>query len=389
MQTINIEFTVSATGCNIIWAWGMTDFGIGIVGGGYMGKAHAVAMSAVAAVFNTKLRPKLKSVAARSIKSAEIYKAKYGFEDAAFNWEQLVLDPKVEAVVIASPQETHRVIAEAALSLGKPVLCEKPLASTLEDARAMVDAAESANVTNMVGFNYIRTPVTQFARQLIDHGEIGDITWFRGMHEEDFLAKPEDPFTWRCEGSANGNMGDLAPHPINAALALIGPIEKVFSDLETVHGYRPGGKVTNDDHASIMCRFSSGVMGHIYSSRIAMGRKMGYAYDIYGTKGAIRFDQEDQNALWLYQSSGNSSVQGFRKILAGPQHPDYESFCLGPGHGTGYQDTIVIEAKDFLNAIEKEKAVWPTFRDGLAVAEVIDAVHRSAKSGSWISVRQI
>ena len=364
----------------------MTEIGIGIVGGGYMGKAHSVAMSAVGAVFNTALRPRLEMIAASSPESAARYRAAFGFRRAASDWQSLVNDPKVEAVVIASPQDTHRAIAEAAMALGKPVLCEKPLSGTLADARAMVKAAEASGVPNMIGFNYIRTPASQFARRLLAEGAIGEPTYFRCEHTEDFLADPSTPFNWRCDGMANGNLGDLAPHPINAALALMGPIARVMADVECVHEDRPGGRVTNDDHGQIMCRFENGVMGHIYSSRIATGRKMGYAYEIFGTKGAIRFDQEDQNALWLYKAEGPEDTRGFRKILIGPAHPDFEPFCLGPGHGTGYQDQIIIEAKDFLTAIETGKAVWPTFRDGLAVAEVAEAALASARTGQWAPV---
>jgi predicted dehydrogenase len=367
----------------------MAEIGIGIVGGGYMGKAHAVAMSAVGAVFNTALRPRLEMVAASSPASAARYRDMFGFARAAEDWRALVSSPSVQAVVIASPQSTHREIAEAALALGKPVLCEKPLAATLQDARAMVAAADRAGVANMIGFNYIRTPASQFARDLIARGEIGDITWFRGLHEEDFLADPQEPFGWRCDGAANGNLGDLAPHPINAALTLMGPIDKVMAEVETVHRQRPGGTVTNDDHAQIMVRFKSGVMGHIYSSRVATGRKMGYAYDIHGTKGSIRFDQEDQNALWLYRAEGPEAERGFRKILAGPAHPDFGAFCLGAGHGTGYQDMIIIEARDFLTAIQTGKPAWPGFRDGLAVAEVADAVATSSRTGRWTPVVQV
>jgi predicted dehydrogenase len=169
----------------------------------------------------------------------------------------------------------------------------------------------------------------------------------------------------------------------------MGPIVKVMAEFETVHKTRPGGTVTNDDHAQIMCRFANGVMGHIYSSRIATGRKMGYAYDIYGTKGSIRFDQEDQNSIWLYRAEGPEAERGFRKILTGPAHPDYLPFCQGPGHGTGYQDQITIEARDFLQAIETGKSVWPTFRDGLAVAEVVDAAITSAQNGQWTPVTQV
>ena len=113
---------------------------------------------------------------------------------------------------------------------------------------------------------------------------------------------------------------------------------------------------------------------------------MGYAYEISGTKGAIRFDQEDQNALWLYQMEDNESERGFRKILTGPAHPDYEAFCLGPGHGTGYQDLLIIEAKDFLNAIHAGKPVFPMFRDGLAVNHVIDAMWSSNDTKQWVNV---
>ncbi|MBO9406637.1 Gfo/Idh/MocA family oxidoreductase [Shimia sp. R9_1] len=365
----------------------MTEIGIGICGGGYMGKAHAVAMSAVGAVFNTALRPRLEMVCASRSESAERYRVAFGFARATADWRALVADPKVEAIVIATPQETHRDIAEAAFALGKPVLCEKPLGASIADGAAMVSAAEAAGVANMVGFNYVRTPATQFARKLIADGAIGDVTWFRGEHTEDFYADPEAPASWRTEGMANGTMGDLAPHMVNAALALLGPIAKVMGEVETVHAERPGGRVTNDDHAQIMCRFQNCAMGHMYFSRIATGRKMGYAYEITGTKGAIRFDQEDQNALWLYRMDGPEEARGFVKILTGPAHPDYEPFCQGPGHGTGYQDQIIIEARDFLRAIETGEAVWPTFRDGHEVNRVIAAALASSEAKSWKDIK--
>ncbi|WP_299080966.1 Gfo/Idh/MocA family oxidoreductase [uncultured Ruegeria sp.] len=361
----------------------MPKIGIGIVGGGYMGKAHSVAMSAVGAVFNTALRPRLEMICASTPESAERYRTAYGFARATDDWRTLVDDPGVEAIIIASPQSTHRQIAEAAFACGKPVLCEKPLGASLDDSLAMTAAAEAAGVINMVGFNYIRTPASQYARQLIATGEIGDVTWFRGEHTEDFYADPETPATWRTTGMANGTIGDLAPHMVNGALALIGPIAQVMADVETVHQTRPGGDVTNDDHAQMMCRFENGVMGNLYFSRVATGRKMGYAYEISGTKGGIRFDQEDQNALWLYRREGPEASRGFTKILTGPAHPDYEPFCQGPGHGTGYQDQIIIEAKDFLQAIHSGEAIWPTFRDGHEVNRVLAAALASSEQRQW------
>ncbi|MDX8352486.1 Gfo/Idh/MocA family oxidoreductase [Cognatiyoonia sp. IB215182] len=362
----------------------MAEIGIGIVGGGYMGKAHAVAMSAVGTVFNTALRPRLEMVCATSAASADRYRAAYGFARATDDWQALVNDPQVEAVIIASPQHTHRPVAEEAFALGKPVFCEKPLGQDVDDSRAMVAAAEGH--INMVGFNYIRTPASQYAYQLIQSGEIGKITSFRGEHTEDFLADPQTPTSWRTAGAANGTMGDLAPHPINCALRLMGPIHSLLAEIETVHQERPGGKVTNDDHAHMLVRFESGVLGSIYASRVATGRKMGYAYEITGTKGAIRFDGEDQNALHLYKATGPEAQRGFTKILTGPAHPDYEPFCQGPGHGTGYQDQIIIEARDFLRAIETRQNVWPTFRDGLAVNQIIAAAHASSAAKAWRNV---
>ncbi|SMX43930.1 Gfo/Idh/MocA family protein [Octadecabacter ascidiaceicola] len=364
----------------------MTEIGIGILGGGYMGKAHSVAMAAVGAVFNTALRPRLEMICASSVESAERYRAAYGFARATDNWRELVEDPKVGAIVVATPQSTHREIAEAAFALGKPVMCEKPMGADLADADAMVQAAEASGVANMVGYNYIRTPASQYARKLIAEGAIGDVTAFRGEHTEDFLADPNAPATWRTLGMANGTMGDLAPHMINGALALIGPIESLIAEVETIHKTRPGGAVTNDDHAQMMCRFENGVMGQMFFSRVAMGRKMGYAYEVTGTKGAIKFDQEDQNTIWLYKMDDPEAERGFRKVLTGPAHPDYEPFCQGPGHGTGYQDQIIIEARDFLHAIHSSQPVWPTFRDGLDVARIVHTALLSAKKRCWLNV---
>jgi predicted dehydrogenase len=364
----------------------MAPIRIGIVGGGYMGKAHAAAYGSVATLFDTALRPELEMVCATSEASATAYQQAFGFARATSDWRTLVEDRDVDAVVIAAPQHTHRDIALAAFALGKPVFCEKPLGASLEDSRQMVAAANSSGAINMVGFNYIRTPASQYARRLIAQGRIGKVTWFRGEHTEDFLADPALPPTWRTQGRANGTMGDLAPHMINGARALIGPITEICAQVETVHAQRDGQAVTNDDQAQMMCRFENGAQGHLFFSRVATGRKMGYAYEIHGTKGAIRFDQEDQNALHLYTMDGPEEERGFRKILTGPTHPDYLPFCQGPGHGTGYQDQIIIEAKDFLTAIASGENIWPTFEEGLEVNRIVTAAFESSAQNAWVRV---
>ena len=368
--------------------------GIGLVGAGYMGKRHAVAMRAVGATFDTTLRPVCETICTTTPESGARAARALGFARHVADWRELVADPRVEAVVIASPQATHREIALAAIAAGKPVLCEKPLGASLADAEAMAGAARAAGAVAMVGFNYVRTPATRHARRLIEDGALGRLTWLRAEHTEDFLADPEAPSSWRTRGDANGTLGDLAPHIVNAALALAGPVASVLADVETVHPTRPGPDgapepVTNDDHAHALVRFARGTMGHLHFSRVATGRKMGYAYEVVGTEGALRFDQEDQNALWLYRREderADPANAGFRKILTSGHHPDYGAFCEGPGHGTGYQDQLVIEARDFLAAIEAGRSLWPGFEDGLAVARVVDACRRSAAAGAWTAV---
>lgn len=369
------------------------EIGIGLIGSGYMGKAHAVALQAVASVFATELRPRCEVIATSTQSGAERAAKELGFARGTGNWRELITDPAVQAVVIASPQSTHREMAEAAFAAGKPVFCEKPLAEHTADAEAMAAAAAKSGVANMIGFNYVRTPATQFARQLVAAGEIGELHYVRAEHSEDFLADAAEPANWRTRGMANGTLGDLAPHIVNAALALGGDIVELIGDQQVTCAERVGENgpeaVTNDDQAQLMCRFANGAMGHLFFSRVAHGRKMGYAYELHGSLGTIKFDQEDQNALYLYKAEGPQSTRGFRKILTGPAHPDYVNFCLGPGHGTGYQDQIIIEQKDFLHAIASGEAVYPDFAEGLRVQRLIDAVHVSCEQRRWIAIDNI
>jgi predicted dehydrogenase len=371
----------------------VTTIGIGLVGTGYMGKAHAVALQSVGAVFNTRLRPVCEVICSTTAEGAARKAAEYGFRDSTHRWQSLVADPRVEAIVIASPQTTHRDIALTAIAARKPVFCEKPLGASLEDARAMAAAAGAAGVPNMVGFNYIRAPAMQLARQMIAGGEIGEPVHVRAEHTEDFLANPEEAASWRTRDPCAGNLGDLAPHIVNAVLRLIGPIDRLVADVQTVYSSRPSGNgreaVTNDDQVNMLCRFESGAMGSLHVSRVATGRKMGYAFDITGTRGALRFDAEDQNALWFYDARLPRGRQGFTKILTAPEHPDFGAFCEGAGHGTGYAAQIIIEARDFLSAIDSGESMFPSFEDGLQVSRVIAAAFRSQQLGGWVRVAEV
>lgn len=365
----------------------MTEIRIGIVGGGYMGKRHAAAFSAVRTVFETALHPRLVAVAASSVDSAARYAQAYGFDRIARDWQEITTADDIDAVIIASPQDTHEAVALSAFAHGKHVLCEKPLSVSVESSQRMIEAWRASGRVGMVGFNYIRTPVTQAALDMVAAGRLGQITSYRGEHCEDFLHDPDAPANWRCFGDENGAMGDLAPHILQNAMAFMGPIDRISATCEPVHFTRQGVAVENDDQAAITCRFASGALGQIWVSRVATGQKMGLRYEITGTMGSLRFDQEDQNALWFYDAGLPAAEAGFRKILGGPAHPDYWAFCDGPAHGTGYGDQIVAQAKAFLGAIETGNPVWPNFADGLAVDQAVHAALASSRQGSaWVNL---
>lgn len=361
----------------------MKTIALGIIGGGYMGKAHAIAAHSVSAVMELDTRVILGGIAAGSAESAARYAKQFKAPQSFASAAELIASPDIDAVVIASPQDSHLEYVELCAAAGKPVMCEKPMGRTLPEAEAIAAAANS--VTNLVAYNYINTPASAYARRLIAEGAIGEITWFRGEHNEDFMVDALS--NWRLQGDANGTLGDLAPHIIQCALAFCGPIESLVADMTRRPESRRQSKATesNDDQVQFMCQFRNGANGFVSSSRVAHGRKMGYAYEIHGTEGTIRFDQEDQNCLWLYQRDGGPNA-GFQRILAGPEHGDFRFFCQGAGHGTGYQDQIIIEQANFIRAILGQQPAWPSFSDGVEVMRVVEAVRTSYKQSGWVSL---
>ena len=372
----------------------MQDINIGLIGAGYMGKAHTIAYKAVRSIFPTARNPVCACIATSSEEGAARSAQELGRNRSTGDWRALVDDPAIDAIVVATPPATHKDIVLAALARGKPVFCEKPLGMTAAESLLLAQAAENAGVTNMVGYNYIRTPASQLARQIIESGEIGEIIHVAAEHVEDYLHDPRTPASWRTrEATATraGALADVGSHLLNLALRLGGPVDALVADMQTVHAQRQGPNgmeaVENDDQGNLMLRFASGALGALTFSRVAAGRKMGYTYRITGTKGALAFDQENQNALWLYDASRPAQRQGFQRLLMGPAHPDYLAFSQGAGHGTGYNEQIVIEARDFLQAIASGQPVWPTFRDGYEVDRLIAAALRSVQQRSWISLR--
>lgn len=369
----------------------------GVIGAGYMGKAYAIALGSVSTTFELPARAKREMIATSDAAGAARKAAAFGFARSTGDWRQLVEDPDVDVVAICSPTYLHKEMALAAIAAGKHVICEKPLSLSANDADEMALAAEQAGVKTLVGFNYMKNPATQLAKQMIEAGEIGDVIHLRATHNEDYLMDPSLAMSWRLKAkyaSRAGALGDLASHIVNLAHYLCGPIAETIGASQTVHRQRPGegGKletVENDDQTNFLVEFASGALGSFEASRIAAGRKMGLTYEVIGTKGALCFDQERLAELQFYASGDPSNRRGYRTLLIGPEHPDYGSFCIGAGHGFGYNDMIVVEMKDMILGVTGSKPLWPTFRDAVHTAGVVDAVLRSQDERRWVKVSEI
>jgi predicted dehydrogenase len=372
----------------------MKRYRIGLIGSGYIGRAHSIALQEVGAVFPEVAAPVCEILADRDAATAAKSAAEMGFARSTGDWRELVRDPAVDAVDICSPNYLHREMALAAIAAGKHVWCEKPLALTSAEAEEVATAAERAGVVHLVGFNYSLNPLVRLAQGLIADGSIGTVMGFSGRYFEDYMADPAVPHSWRCERrfAGAGALADLGSHLIDMAENLLGPIESVFASLETVHATRrvpATGEmraVENEDIARGLVRFARGVGGSFEISRVATGFKCGLTFTVFGSRGAISFDQERMNELRFYSNGDPADRRGFRTILAGPQHEDYAPFCPAPGHGLGINDLKVIEARNFLRAIDGGPAAKPGFDVGLRVQRIMDAMERSHASGGWTKV---
>lgn len=376
----------------------MKDVGIGLIGTGFMGKCHAMAFGAVKAAFGDVPRPRLEFLCDLDPELARQRAEEFGFARWTTDWRELVADPAVEVVSITAPNHLHREMTEAVAGAGKAVYCEKPLALTLADGAAMAEAVRAAGVASLTGYNYLRNPALLHAKKLIEDGAIGRVIQFRGIYDEDYMADPDLPYTWRCriEDAGTGTLGDLTVHLISVARYLIDDIAQVMGDIRTVHAERPdpehpgrSGKVENEDQANALIRFGSGVQGVIGSSRIAWGRKCRLAWEVHGSAGMIAFDQERMNELRIYRNRGDEAEQGFKTILTGPSHPPYGRFNPAPGHGLGFNDLKVIEVAHLLRGLEGRETLYPNMDDALHIERVIHAIIASSDQGVWITVDDV
>ncbi len=386
----------------------MTEqYRVAMIGAGFMGAVHSQAWSSVARFFPGP-RPVLAVLGARNPESTRAAADRLGWHEASTDWREIVARDDIDVVDIATPGDSHAEIGIAALEAGKHVLCEKPLANTVEEAEAMTAAAEAARgrgVRSMVAFNYRRVPAVALARQYLEEGRLGEIRHVRADYLQDWIADPDFPLVWRLqkERSGSGALGDIGAHVLDLAEHLSGQsIEEVSGTVRTFVPRRPlagaseglsatatheYGEVTVDDAAAVHARLDGGAMGAVEATRFATGRKNAMRIEVNGSLGSIAFDFESMNELLYYDARIPAKDNGFRRILATEPEHRYAGAWWPPGHGLGYEHAFVHEFADFLAAVDEGRDPEPSFEHGLHIQRVLDAVIRSAEDDSrWTAI---
>jgi predicted dehydrogenase len=382
--------------------------GVGMVGYAFMGQAHSQAWRTVNSAFDLPYAVDMAAIVGRSEDKVSAAADKFGWRSYETDWKRLIDRNDIGLVDVCSPGGNHAEVAIAALNAGKHVLCEKPLANTVEEARQMVAAAETAagnGVQSMVGFNYRRVPAAAFARKLVQDGRLGAIRHIRAVYLQDWITDPEFPLVWRLikDEAGSGALGDIGSHIVDLTQFITGQsITGVSALTETFIKERPlvasteglrgtgsteRGEVTVDDAALFLARLSGGTIATYEASRFATGRKNGLRIELNGEKGSLVFDLERLNELELYLAEEDNTVQGFRRVLITEAEHPYLSAWWPAGHIIGWEHSFTHEAYDLVTAIGDGSAPAPSFADGLQVQLVLDAVERSAEAGSsWVSV---
>jgi predicted dehydrogenase len=379
---------------------------VAMVGYGFMGAAHSQGWRSAPRFFDLPIEPRMQTIVGRDAARVEAARVQFGWEEAETDWTKLIDRDDIHLIDICTPGDTHADIAIAALQAGKHVVCEKPLANTVEEAERMAIAAEEAarnGVYAMVGFSYRRVPALIFAKQLVAAGRIGDVRQVRAAYLQDWLSDAEGPMTWRLDKSkaGSGSLGDIGAHAVDAVQFVTGQtVDSVSGLLHTFVTERPllgeqvglggtasdeRGQVTVDDVALFLGRLSGGGLGTFEATRYALGRKNAFRLEFNGSKGSIAFDLERMNELEFYDGSDAAGEQGFRRILVTePEHPFIANWWP-TGHGLGWEHSFTHQVVDFMNGVHSGTQPEPSFADGTQVQRVLGAVEQSSESGSaWV-----
>lgn len=386
------------------------SLGVAVIGAGMAGKAHAAAYRAASTLYRPTLPEiRLVSIADINVELGTEAAARYGFERHDADWRAIVEDDRIDVVSVVVANFLHREIVEALLAAGKHVLCEKPLSDTIEDARAMADAAHAANANGTlarIGYSYLRAPGIVFIRSLIDDGRLGEVLHFSGRYWTDYGCRPDAPMSWRYRGPAgSGALGDVGSHLSYIAEYLCGDVREVSGGrfhtsiaerpepLGAVVGHSRGNvsdelaPVENDDYATFNARFERCV-GTLEVSRVAAGHPNDLVLEVFGSKGAARWSQTNPGQVEVMLHDEQDDLAGYRTVPLGPAHPHYAGGWAmdAPGVGIGQNDLFVHQARAFLEEVAGIPATdslprCKNFDDGVHNMEFLAAVAESAARG--------
>lgn len=379
---------------------------VALIGYQFMGKAHSNAYRQVSKFFDLPVEPVMKVLVGRSEAKVKVAAEQFGWEEYATNWEDVIAREDIDVIDIGTPNDSHALISQAALKAGKHVLCEKPLATSVEDARTSYELAKEKGLVNGICHNYRFAPAVAYAKKLIDEGKLGAIRHFRGVYLQDWINDPSVPLVWRMDKNiaGSGSHGDLNAHLIDTVRFLMGSEFSEVSGLaETFIKHRPlladtggglagftssgeMGEVTVDDVTAFLARFENGATGTFEATRLAPGRKNYQNWEINGEKGSIAFNLERMNELEIYLSDAPEPNQGFVKLQATESFLPYMDAYWPVAHIIGYEHTFVNMVKEFLTAVGNGTPFTPDFLDGYRNQAVLDAVDRSAASKQWVNV---
>lgn len=375
----------------------MSDVRIGLIGAGWMGRAHTTAFLNALMAFGPEYgRPVFEIVSDVNESAAKQASEQLGFSRYTTDWMDVITDENVDVVDIATPNAFHYEIAKAALEYGKNVYCEKPLTLTAEQSLELAELAKSKAVINYVGYNNVMNPANAYIKDLIDSGELGKITKFSGTYDQDQLLDEQLPITWRHinKFSGSGALGDLGSHLLSVSQYLLGDIESVNAISKTIIPERPVkadtkemAKVENEDIIGILANYENGAIGLISASRIAAGRKNYLSYEIQGTKGSVYYSLERMNEVFVYFTSDNERDKGFRQVFLGPEHKGYSAFNPAAGINIGYNDMKVLEAHELLSAVTKGTPYVADFEFAAKIDRTVSAILKSMKENTWINVK--
>lgn len=373
---------------------------VGIVGYGFMGRAHSNAFRKVGNFFPAEHEVVLKAACARSEEKAKAFADTWGYESIETDWRKLVERPDIDVIDIASPNDTHKEIALAAAAAGKMILCEKPLGRNAAESEEMVAAVEAAGVANMVWYNYRRVPAVSMARQLVDEGRLGRVFHYRAKFLQDWTINADLPqggaALWRLDVSVAGSgvTGDLLAHCIDTAMWLNGPITEVSAVTETFVKERMHNltgkveKVGIDDASLFLARFANGSLATFEATRYARGHKALYTLEMNGEKASLFWDLHDLHRLQYFDYADEGRLRGWKSIHVTDGDQPYMKNWWVPGLQIGYEHSFVHQVADFVAGLESGQPAAPSFRDALQTDYVTDAVLKSARERNWQTVKQ-